>query len=305
MTEPHDVSRCRTFLFVPGDRPGRFTKAAASGADAVVIDLEDAVRPAHRAAARRDIMDWLQSLTVGVKRPAITVRVNEAGSTDLAHDLRALQDAPFLDALVVPKFGDLASLDACASMTRSVIGIIESGAGLLGISSIGQLPQQVVRLSYGAGDFAADIGAVWDPDNPALHMARCQVAWASAAHSLSGPIDTAFPWLADQDGLRREALLARSAGYRGKYCIHPDQVTPVASSMGPSAVDVDWAQRVLLLWDGDGGTPISGALRLDNALIDEAVVKKAHAILAEADHNTRSDIPTAAPEDPPRSTQTP
>ncbi len=305
MTEPPDVSRSRTFLFVPGDKPGRFSRAAASGADAIVIDLEDAVLPAHRAAARRHIVDWLDSLPAGPTRPTITVRVNEARSTDLAHDLHALQEAPHLDALVVPKFGDPASLEACASMTQSIIGIVESGAGLLGISSIGRLPQQVVRLSFGAGDFAADTGAVWEPDNPALHLARCQVSWASAAHSLPGPIDTAFPWLADQDGLRREALLARGAGYRGKYCIHPDQVPLVASSMGPSGVDVDWAQRVLLLWEGDGGADSSGALRLDNALIDEAVVKKAHAILAEADDSTRSEIPTAAPEDPPRSNRTP
>lgn len=282
MNEPRDVRNCRTLLFVPGDKPERFAKAAAAGADAIVIDLEDAVQPVSRAAARQHIVDWLESLPAGTERPAITVRINEAGSSDLALDLDALRGAPHVDALVLPKFGDADSREACASITRPVIAIVESAAGLLGVSCLAPLPEQVVRLSYGAGDFAADSGAVWEADNLAIQVARCQVAWASAAHSLPGPIDTAFPWLSDLAGLRREATIARSVGYRGKYCIHPDQVPIAASAIGPSPDDVDWARRVVTLWDAEATSGRTGAIRLDDTLVDEAVVKAARAILANA-----------------------
>jgi citrate lyase beta subunit len=283
VNEKRDVRRCRTLLFVPGDKPQRFDKAAAAGADAIVIDLEDAVQPDSRAAARLNIVGWLESLDPAAVRTSITVRVNEALSPDLQLDLDALREVPHLDAVVLPKFGDEPSRDACRSITVPVIGIVESGAGLLGVSSPAPLPAEVVRLSYGAGDFAADTGAVWEADNLAVQMARCHVAWASAAHSLPGPVDTAFPWLSDPEGLRRETTTARSVGFRGKYCIHPDQVGIVARAIGPSPEDADWARRVVSLWDEQAGRGGAGAVRLDDVLVDEAVAKKARAIIADLD----------------------
>ena len=186
----------------------------------------------------------------------------------------------FLDWVIGQESVDASTFDGGLGAIP-LLGIVETAAGLLGISTAMTLPDNVARVSFGSGDFAADISAEWTADNPALLAARCQLVWASRAHSLPAPVDTAFPWITDHEGLRAEAENARSIGYRGKFCIHPQQLSVVAAALTPTARDVEWARNILTLWESETELG-SGALRVDNMLVDEAIVKRARDLIADA-----------------------
>lgn len=282
------VALAQSFLFVPGDRPERFAKALEAGPDAVIIDLEDAVRAAARPAAREAVRGFLAQAPS--PRPPLLVRVNAAGSDDLEADLDAVVAAG-LDGLVLPKFGVPAEVraaeaalqerESAAGLTAAaivVVGLVETAAGLLSMAQLSPLPARVVRIGFGAGDFSADTNLDWVASNPSLATAKSMVAWASAAHRLAPPIDTAHPALEDMAGLEEETLAAKLMGYTGKFCVHPRQIDIVHRIMRPSAEQVAWAREVLRAWS-DEGAQASGAQRLHDVLVDEAVVKRARAVI--------------------------
>lgn len=274
----------RTLLFVPGDMPDRFDKALHSGADGVVVDLEDAVLPGARPAARDRLGEWITRLEPA-QRQRVLVRINGVDSPDHADDVACLRALPGV-ACLFPKFGDKVTVAAVETLRpMPVMGLVETAAGLLDVVQARTMPERVLRLAFGAGDFASDLGVEWTADNPALLQARCEIAWASRRLGLPGPVDTAFPWITDEAGLLIDSARAKSCGYTGKFCIHPSQVGPVADSLRPSAKERAWAERVLAAWEAQGPTG-SGALRLDDTLVDEAVVKRAVAI--------RDDLPTGS-----------
>jgi citrate lyase beta subunit len=262
----------RTLLFTPGDQPRKLHKAYVSNADAIVVDLEDAVRPTQRPAARYAVSEWVSGLTRSDQSPLLLVRCNAAGTADHRKDLDALADLP-LDGIVLPKFGDEDSYRASAALAPlPVVAIVETARGMLDIMGTDSLPDNVRRLAFGAGDFSADIGVRWQKSNPATLVARCQLVWSSTAHGLRAPIDTAFPWLDDETGLAAEAREAATIGYGGKFCIHPEQLNVVMSAMSSTVSERAWARRVLNAWREDGA---AGAFRLGDEMIDEAVVKRA------------------------------
>ncbi|MEY2444846.1 MAG: citrate lyase subunit beta / citryl-CoA lyase [Ilumatobacteraceae bacterium] len=273
----------RTLLFVPGDQPSKLDKAYASSADAIIVDLEDAVRPAQRPAARHLVAEWVSGLPRSGHSPLVLVRCNGAGTVDHQADLDALAGLP-LDGIVLPKFGDIDSYRAAAVLAPlPVVAIVETARGMLNIMGTGPPPDNVRRLAFGAGDFSADIGVRWQKSNPAILIARCQLVWSSRAHGLRAPIDTAFPWLDDEAGLAEEARVAATIGYSGKFCIHPGQLDVVKSAMSITADEQAWARRILDAWAGavDG---TAGAFRLGEEMIDEAVVKRARNVLRDSEN---------------------
>lgn len=286
----HDrLRRVQSLLFVPGDRPDRFGKALAAGADAVVIDLEDAVRPADRPAARGHIAGLLRSQPAPVP---VLVRVNDISTGELSADVESVIGAG-LDGLVVPKLDPACAaatdeLISAAEQARGlapgsipVLGIVETAAGLLRLAALPRLPARVVRLAFGAGDFSADTGAVWLPGNPALLAAKSMIVWISTALGLAPPVDTAFPWVNDPDGLRAESDDAAAVGYLGKFCIHPAQIESVHAALRPSDDQVRRAEAVIEALSGSGA---AGAQLMNGQLIDEAVVKWARRVLAIGGH---------------------
>ena len=208
--------RFRSLLFVPADQPARLEAAFSSGTDAVVADLEDAVPPDRKDAARVVVADRLAGMT-GAAR---VVRVNapETGLTEA--DLEAVAGLP-VDAIVLPKATPEA-VDRLGPTGPPVIAIIETGAGLRLAYEIACMPR-VAALALGAADLAVELRLGQRPDALELLYARSKLVVDSAAAGVRAPFDRVFPGLKDVDGLRADARFALELGFGGKSCTHPSQ----------------------------------------------------------------------------------
>jgi citrate lyase subunit beta / citryl-CoA lyase len=254
-------------LFVPGNRPERFEKAAGCGADAVIIDLEDAVAAEAKSAARSSLRADFTSLP-------ILVRINGFGTAWHADDLIAASRLPFA-AIVIPKSELVPQLLAIASSIDvplpPLLALIETGRGLADARQIAALPG-VSRLAFGSVDFCADIGCAHTPE--ALLSARSELVLASRLANKPAPLDGITTALEDLVRVSDDSAHARSLGFGGKLCIHPKQVQPVLASFRPGASEIAWAHRVLA--SGDGVTTIDGMM------VDEPVRARARSILQRA-----------------------
>jgi citrate lyase subunit beta/citryl-CoA lyase len=285
----------RSMLFVPGDRPERFTKATASGADAVILDLEDAVTAERRPEARAAIVHWLATAERTVP---LWVRINPVGSRDALADLAAVI-AGRPDGIVLPKARDgadvhrvhhwLESLEAhCAfapGSIRLMPLITESAGALLKAASFTALPARVAGLTWGAEDLAADVGASRNrtPDGEyeftyALARSFCLLAAAAAGVPAFDTVDTEFR---DAAAVERRARDSRRQGFAGKLAIHPAQVAPIHAAFSPTAEEIDWAERVLTAFRAAPGV---GAVAFEGGMLDKPHLRQAERILAAAGH---------------------
>lgn len=281
----------RSMLFVPGDRPERFAKAEQSGADAVILDLEDAVTPQRRPYARDAVADYLGS---SARTVPLWVRINPVDSHDALPDLGRIAAAR-PDGIMLPKARDgadvqrldhwLEALEAargCETGSIRVIPLISEWAvALLRAASFAPTPARVFGMSWGAEDLAADLGAFSNKDNlgefePPYATARTLCLYTAAAAGVAA-IDTVDTDIRDLAGVERRALASRCAGFTTKLLIHPAQVGPVHAAFTPSAQEVLWAERVIDVFrDADG----KGAVALDGKLLDRPHVRLAERILA-------------------------
>lgn len=280
------LSAC-TFLFVPGDQPERILKALQAMADAVIIDLEDAVRPENKAAARAGLIPLLTPNKFNTS-PLILIRTNEATSAEFTEDLKVALNLK-VDAIVLPKFSPGASavradeviskIEAGVGQTQpvSVIGLIESTEGILNLLSSSKIPDRVKRLAFGAADLYADLGVTYRASGPNTDLAMAALVLASAHSQLGAPIDSPHFTIADSQGLQVRSRFASEMGFGGKLCIHPDQLAIVQESFQVNVNERDWATRVIERWS-DRDQKL-GAILLDGALVDEAMVKQAKRIL--------------------------
>jgi citrate lyase subunit beta/citryl-CoA lyase len=267
-----------TWLYVPGDRPERFDKAAASGTDVVIVDLEDAVAPAHKAAARANAVRWL-----GTARPgSVEVRVNAPGTPWAAEDLRALADVPALRGVRLPKIESAldvrAALELLTARERAVTCLIETARGVEAAYEIASVPR-VGAIGLGEADLAGDLGV---RDTDALAWARSRVVIASRAAGLAAPAMSVYPHVDDLDGLAASSRAGRRLGFVGRAAIHPRQVPVIAAAFRPSAEEIADARAVIdsFARASDAG---SGVLVLeDGRMIDRAMVVQARAILDRA-----------------------
>lgn len=269
MTDPRTAA---TWLFVPGDRPDRFAKAAAAGADLVVLDLEDAVAPAAKAAARVAVEEYLGTGVVAA------VRINnDAGGEQRAEDTallaRLVRDGASPTAVVVPRAVDPESLIEVATVAPEavVVALVESAAGLLALPGV---VAHTDRLAFGHLDLAADLGCATDAH--LVRHARCQVVLHSRAGGLPAPIDGVTPDVRDREAAHRDAIDARREGFGGKLCLHPDQIVAVRDAMRPSAAEIAWAQRVM------GALPDGGVGVVDGEMVDAPVLSRAASVLSRA-----------------------
>ncbi|MDN8618752.1 HpcH/HpaI aldolase/citrate lyase family protein [Variovorax ginsengisoli] len=265
----------RTYLFVPGTRPERFDKALASGADKVVLDLEDAVAADDKATARGVVTAWLQSATPA-GRSRIVVRINDANSSWFAADLAAFGDAHGIGVLL-PKAESAEQIaeTQAALPGASILALIESARGVSEANRIAAAGAQ--RLVFGTLDFALDLDMDITTDASGLGYAASRIAIASRLAGLPAPVAGVTPQLDDEARLLSDLADARRLGFGAKLCIHPRQVQPIHAALRPSAEALDWAQRVLV---ADAASP--GAARLDGRMVDRPVVLQAHRTLALA-----------------------
>lgn len=262
------VAAARTLLFVPGDRPERFEKAAASGADAVVLDLEDAVAPAAKEAALANVLAWLRGGHGAI------VRINALGTPTHAAEISALAGTGAV--VMLPKADSAAAIANVVARLAGelVVALVETARGVRDVDEIAAAPG-VIRLALGTVDLAAELG-VAHTSYAALAYSRGRLVVASAAAGLPGPIDGVTTAINEPDLLRSDVTAAAEVGLTGKLCIHPSQVAAVNAAYAPTADEVDWAHRVVAGM-ADGGVAV-----VDGAMVDAPVLTRARRILSLA-----------------------
>lgn len=265
----------RSFLFVPGDRPERFAKALASGADVVIVDLEDAVLPTSKQAAREAIAaHFAGKQAANVPARNVVVRVNAAGTAWHEDDLtlcRGLQIA----GIVLPKAESAKQVDAAGKASgHPVLPIVESALGLAKLDELAASPS-MIRLLLGNIDLALalDIRLGSEGGNRILDAARYRILVASRAAGRAAPVDGVHTDFKDTDGLARAATVSRDSGFGGMLCIHPAQCVTVNAAFRPSEAERAWAAKVIA-----AAVRNPGAFQLDGQMIDAPVVARAHRI---------------------------
>jgi citrate lyase subunit beta/citryl-CoA lyase len=277
------IAEAITALFVPGNRPDRYAKAAAAGADVVIVDLEDAVPAGEKAAAREAAVAALAAAEAGGFRAL--VRVNDATSPHFADDVAALvavaaQAGHGLLGIVLPKADDPTVLAGLATgltaqasgVPLAVVALIESAAGLVRVLELAGVTG-VTRLAFGALDLGLDLDA--DPAGPVTAYAAAQVVVASRAAGIAPPLQSPCTEIVDLQRVADAARSARAAGFGGQLCIHPAQVATVRAAFTPTVEQIRWARTVAEAADG--------ASKVDGAMIDRPVRERARRILSRAE----------------------
>jgi len=267
----------RSQLVTPAATFRMIEKAAGLDCDSLILDLEDAVAPSKKPAARENVRKAMSNLAFGDKE--VGVRINGVTTPYFLDDLLALEGLP-VDTIVVPKVNrpeDVAVVDVLlrqlegrgsrAGVTLQLL--IETAIGLEAAADIARASDRVVSLIFGAGDFTADTGIAFTPRG--LFYARARVVVAAAAACVQA-LDHVHPAIQDVDGLREAARDARELGFQGKWAIHPAQVPVINEVFAPTLDEVREARRVIEAYEAAkaGG---QGAITIDGALVDEAMLK--------------------------------
>lgn len=271
-----DLKGMRSLLFVPADRADRFDKALASGADGVIVDLEDAVAPARKQFARETLARWLALAS----RSSVLVRVNGVDSKEHREDV-ALCGAEGVSAIVLPKAEDSGAIAAVHAASRKpLLPIVETARGLGNLRSIATATG-VVRLCLGKEDLTVDMALDSSASGAAAFMdhARYEIAMESRIAGLAAPVDGVHIQIDDIDGLRRSAKHAAGFGFCGMLAIHPRQVAAINEVFTPRAEEVSWASAVLAEAAGRDGV---GAFSYQGIMIDGPVLQRARLILKRA-----------------------
>jgi citrate lyase subunit beta / citryl-CoA lyase len=280
------VQPLRSFLFAPGNHTRRATNALALNADAVILDLEDAVATAEKPAARGAVAAALAL----PRQPLLYVRVNAADTEFCYSDLVAVVRRG-LDGIVLPKVESataLATIDwLLAQLEREqdlfpgaidLIPIIETAAGLTNLDVILAAGTRVRHVAFGAGDFTLDVNMAWSRTEAELAFARARIATASRAAGIEAPLDTVWVDLVDEEGLEMSSRTALSFGFQGKMCIHPKQLAPVNRVFTPGEAEVAFAERVVAAF-AEAEAAGSAAIQLDGNFIDYPIVYRAQRVL--------------------------
>jgi citrate lyase subunit beta / citryl-CoA lyase len=276
----------RSLLFAPGNHARRVEKALSLNADAVILDLEDAVAIAEKPATRALVAAALQR----PRRGLLYVRVNASDTEFCYGDLVAVVQRG-LDGIILPKVESAAALATIdwllTQLERTgglpggsidLIPIIETARGLQQIDAILAAGTRVRRVAFGAGDFTLDVNMAWSRGEAELAHVRSVIVTVSRAAAIEAPLDTVWVDLTDPEGLTASARTALAFGFQGKMCIHPDQLSPVNQVFTPSDAEVAFAERVCAAFaqaEAEG----SAAIQLDGKFIDYPIVYRAQRTL--------------------------
>lgn len=268
----------RSILFVPATQPERIVKALDSQADAVIVDLEDAVAEGDKESAREALDAFLEA------RPQtkLMVRVNSYGTRHYRSDLALCARHMAITHLIIPKAESCQALEKAAASGKPIWPLIETARGLLALSSLVHVAG-VERLSFGALDMSTELGLI--PDTPGarqiLDQARYQLVIHSYAAGLAPPIESPHQAIDDTDAVAQAATRAREMGFAGMLCIHPRQLPTVNQAFLPNETEVAWAKEIVKSANLQGG-----AFSVNGQMVDAPVVARAQRILAKHDTET-------------------
>jgi len=276
----------RSFLFAPGNHARRVTNALSLNADAVILDLEDAVATAEKPAARGAVAAVLEL----PRQSLLYVRVNATDTEFCYRDLVAVV-RPGLDGIVIPKVENATALSTIGWLLAQLeqeqdlapgaidlIPIIETAGGLTNLDAILAAGTRVRHVAFGAGDFTLDVNMAWSRTEAELGFARARIATASRAAGIEAPLDTVWVDLADEEGLEMSARTALGFGFQGKMCIHPKQIGPVHRVFTPGEAEVTYAERVVGAF-AEAEAAGSAAIQLDGKFIDYPILYRAQRVL--------------------------
>jgi citrate lyase subunit beta/citryl-CoA lyase len=276
----------RSFLFAPGNHPRRVEKALTLDADAVILDLEDAVAIAEKPATRGTVVAAYAQPRTGL----LYVRVN-AADTEFCHgDFIAIVRAG-LDGIILPKVESAATIQTIDWLLTNLererglpVGgidltpIIETAKGVRDIDAILTAGTRVKHCAFGAGDFTLDVNMIWSRAEGELAYARARVVTASRAAGIEAPLDTVWVDLQDEEGLEASTRQALALGFQGKMCIHPNQIGVVNRVFTPTNAEIDFAERVVAAF-AQAEKEGSAAIQLDGKFIDYPIVYRAQRTL--------------------------
>lgn len=275
----------RSLLFVPGNRPERFGKAIAAGADAVCIDLEDAVPPDARAQARVSVSDWFATRPA-TDGPIVGIRINALATLDGFQDVVMLAGSAAADFIMIPKAAGAAELvqlrEVLGPATAPLWPIVESARGLEQAFAIAGA-RGVEGVLFGGADYSADVGCTLDWD--ALAYARGRLAAAAAAGGDAGGVqllDVPYLDVQDEAGLLASTRRTLAMGFTGRACIHPSQVGPVNAVFTPSEEEVARARAVIAALEAARGR----AALFNGKLVEKPVILAAQRTLERAGART-------------------
>ena len=276
----------RSLLFAPGNHARRVEKSLTLDADVVILDLEDAVAIAEKAATRAKVVAAFQT----PRRALGYVRINAFDTPFCFDDLQAVV-APGIDGILLPKVESPAQIVAIdwvvAALERArglpegkidLMPIVETGRGVAALRKIARSGTRVRRLSFGAGDYTLDVGMRWTFGERELDHVRTAIVVESRAAGLEPPIDTVWIHLGQTEALRRSTELARDLGFQGKLCIHPEQLGPVNAAFTPTGEEVAKAERYVAAFE-EAEARGSVSIQVDGYFIDYPIVEQARRTL--------------------------
>ena len=266
----------RSYLFVPGNRPDRYAKAIAAGADAVIVDLEDAVPPNDKPSARAALAAWLSP------QHPVLIRVNGAESQWFREDL-GLCNAPGVAGVLLPKAEKVEDIRAIAEHSDAatpILALIETARGFWNVHALAQAPK-VQRFVFGSIDFQLDLGIHGEEEE--LLYFRSQLVLVSRLAGIEAPVDGVTTAIDDAERIRADTSRARRLGFGAKLCIHPRQVSVVNQCFEPTAEEESWAKRIVEAAEAVHGAAVS----VDGKMVDRPVVARAATILARIQQRSR------------------
>ena len=280
----------RTMLFTPGNQARKVAKVFDAGADAVILDLEDAVAIAEKAATRATVVAALKARPTP-RRPLGYVRVNALSTPYAYGDFQAVV-GPWLDGIVLPKVEsveELATAEWLLAQCEREAGIPEGSVDLLPIIetakgeqaalAIARSARRVKRLSFGAGDYTLDIGREWTLGEAELLPMRHHMVSISRAAGLEPPLDTVFIHLREAEAFAASCAAVRGLGFQGKLCIHPGQIEVANSAFTPSAGQVAYAEKIVEAFEAAEAEG-SASIQVEGYFVDYPIVEKARRTLA-------------------------
>ena len=270
-----DFANINSWLFLPATRLDRVAKAFASGADAVIVDLEDTVAIADKAQARIAIHNYYKSQDY----QAVWLRINRAGSAEFTHDIALCQQLPNLAGIILAKAeqgADIARVHQATGLP--VIALIETAIGLYQIDAMAKA-SGLVAFSYGfldlCNDLRVQVGTL--AADSIANQIRYQLLLSSRVHQLLAPIDTIYPDFQDDNGLSARVQLWSQMGLSGMLCIHPKQVAVIKTALQPSDAELDFAKRVVAEYERSH----EAVFEIEGSMIDAPVIERCRQLLAK------------------------
>ncbi|MFZ5647537.1 MAG: HpcH/HpaI aldolase/citrate lyase family protein [Bacillota bacterium] len=277
----------RTVLFSPANDERKAGKAMSSGADAVTLDLEDAVAYSQKSAARES----LKSILSQPPPLRLFIRVNSAGSRYILDDLEAVVGLP-TDGLMLAKaesaeevlkvdwlLGLMEEKKGIPQGKTKLIPFIESAGGIIRASEIAACSPRIKALAFGGVDFSQELGLRYPAESDGLFSARSQLVLASRSAGIDPPLDTVFPDIKDIDRLESEASIARKLGFQGKLVIHPAQVDPVNRVFTPTPEEIEYSRKVVAAFDQAEGSG-TAVIQVDGKMVEYPIYRRAKALLS-------------------------